>query len=190
VVEIYNHGNADLIVYDVQLTGDEAFTIDGVFPTQDNPLIIAPNTSKGVDFEVTFAPASQGYKSATVTIISNDEDEGIVEVSLYGMGIAAEVPPLVQIQNILAYFDASAADGTLLGYGPGNSPDKRLNALRNMIEAADDLIQDGAYDLAIIQLEAIAKKTDGIAKPQDFAVGEAVPVLNAMINDLMAALAS
>lgn len=186
MVQIYNYGTAPLTVSSVTLTGDADFTIAGLAA----PLVIEPSTSAGVDFEVTFTPTELGYKAASVIIESNDEDEGTVEVSLYGMGISAEVPPLVQIQNILAYFDASVADGTLLGYGPGNSPKNRLKALRNMIEAADDLILAEAYDLAIIQLEDIAKKTDGLAKPQDFVVGEAVPMLNAMINNLIADLAS
>lgn len=185
-VQIYNYGTAPLTVSSVTLTGDADFTIAGLAA----PLVIEPSTSVGVDFVVTFTPTELGYKAASVIIESNDEDEGTVEVSLYGMGISAEVPPLVQIQNILAYFDASVADGTLLGYGPGNSPKNRLKALRNMIEAADDLILAEAYDLAIIQLEDIAKKTDGLAKPQDFVVGEAVPMLNAMINNLIADLAS
>ena len=81
------------------------------------------------------------------------------------------------------------ADGTLIGYGPGNSASKRLNALRNMIEAASDLINAGAYEQAIEQLESIAKKTDGVSKPQDFVVGDAVSDLNTMINDFIDSLA-
>ncbi|MBN1123504.1 MAG: choice-of-anchor D domain-containing protein [Sedimentisphaerales bacterium] len=187
MVQIYNNGNADLNVSSVTLTGDAAFAITSGPAT---PLILAPNTSIGVDFEVTFTPSAMGSASATVQISSDDEDEPLVEVALYGVGIITEIPPTQQIQDILDYFDDSVAAGTLQGYGPGNSPKKRLHALHNMIEAASDLINAGVYDLAIEQLEAIAKKTDGVAKPQDFVVGEAVAGLNAMVEALIADLMS
>ncbi|MHC5200100.1 MAG: FIMAH domain-containing protein, partial [Planctomycetota bacterium] len=95
-----------------------------------------------------------------------------------------------QIQNILDFLDASVAEGSLLGYGPGNSASKRLKALRNMIESASDLIDAGDYAHAVDQLESVAKKTDDVAKPQDFVVGEATSTLNTMINELIADLAS
>ena len=187
MVQIYNNGNADLNVSSVTLTGDAAFAITSGPAT---PLVLAPNTSIGVDFEITFTPSAMGPASATVQISSDDEDEPLVEVALYGVGIITEIPPTQQIQGILDYFDDSVAAGTLQGYGPGNSPQKRLHALHNMIEAASDLINAGVYDLAIEQLEAISKKTDGVAKPQDFVVGEAVAELNAKIEALIADLMS
>ncbi len=186
LVQIYNYGTADLNVSSVILTGDADIAITSG-PTA--PLVIAPSTSIGVDFEVTFAPTAEVASAATIQILSNDEDEPEVYVDLSGVGIITEVPPTQQIQNILDYFDTSVADGTLIGYGPGNSASKRLNALRNMIEAASDLINAGAYEQAIEQLESIAKKTDGVSKPQDFVVGDAVSDLNTMINDLIASLA-
>jgi hypothetical protein len=187
VVQIYNYGNADLNVSSVTLTGDAAFAITSGPVT---PLVLAPNTSIGIDFVVTFTPSAAGMVSANVEILSDDSDEGDVVVTLNGYGTITEFPPSQQIQAILSYFDASVAAGTLQGYGPGNSPNKRLNALRNMIEAASDLINAGDYILAIDQLEAISKKTDGIAKPQDFVVGEAVGELNAKIEALIADLMS
>ena len=186
LVQIYNYGTADLNVSSVILTGDADIAITSG-PTA--PLVIAPSTSIGVDFEVTFTPSAEGASVATIQILSDDEDEPEVYVDLSGVGIITEVPPTQQIQNILDYFDTSVADGTLIGYGPGNSASKRLNALRNMIEAASDLINAGAYEQAIEQLESIAKKTDGVSKPQDFVVGDAVSDLNTMINDLIASLA-
>jgi hypothetical protein len=187
MVQIYNYGNADLTISSVTLTGDAAFAITA---GPETPLVLAPNTSIGVDFEVTFTPSAAGMVSANVEIVSDDEDESNVSVTLNGYGTITEFPPTEQIQAILSYFNASAAAGTLQGYGPGNSPEKRLNALRNMIEAVSDLINAGDYVLAVDQLEAIAKKTDGIAKPQDFVVGEAVAELNAKIEALITDLMS
>ena len=186
LVQIYNVGTADLNVSSVTLTGNTGFTLTG----PATPLVIAPNTSIGVDYEVTFTPSADGLASAVVQILSDDEDEPDVKVDLQGVGIIAEVPPTQQIQNILDYFDASVATGTLQGYGPGNSSKNRLRALRNMIESASDLINAGAYALAIDQLEAISKKMDGVSKPQDFVVGEPVAGLNAMVEALIADLTS
>jgi hypothetical protein len=187
LVQIFNYGTADLNVSSVTLTGDAAFTFT-IEPA--TPLVIIPNTSIGVDYEVTFAPSTQGSFSAVVQVVSDDADESVVEVALSGVGIVTEVPPQQQIQDIMTFFDDAVADGTLLGYGPGNSPANRLKALRNMIEAASDLINAGAYELAAAQLDDIAKKTDGVPKPQDFVVGDSVAVLNTMVNDLIADLAS
>jgi hypothetical protein len=182
LVQIFNSGTADLNVSSVTLTGDAGFVITAG-PT--TPLVIAPNTSIGVDFEVTFTPSVQGPAMAVVQIVSDDQDEPVVEVVLNGVGIITDVPPLQQIQNILDFFDASVAQGTLQGYGPGNSAANRLKALRNMIEAASDLIGAEAYDQAVVQLASVADKTDGAAKPQDFVVGEATAELNAMVEALI-----
>jgi hypothetical protein len=183
---IYNLGAGDLNVSSVTLSGSEDFAITG----PATPLVIAPNSSIGVDFEITYTPSSGGPASSVVTIVSDDGDESVIEVTFNGVGIVIVIPPSQQIQDILDYFDASVADGTLVGYGPGNSASKRLKALRNMIESASDLINAGDYAQAIDQLESIAKKTDGVSKPQDFVVGDSAAVLNTMITDLIADLAS
>lgn len=187
LVQIFNLGNADLTVSSVSVVGDGAFTITAGPAT---PLVVAPSASIGVDFEVTFAPTAEGPAAATVEIASDDADESVVQVALSGVGIITEVPPSQQIQDILDLFDDAIAIGTIQGYGPGNSAEKRLNALRNMIESASDLIEAGAYDQAIEQLQSISRKTDGVSKPQDFAVGEAVAELNAMVEALIADLSA
>jgi hypothetical protein len=57
-------------------------------------------------------------------------------------GDVAPVPELT-IETILEFFDESVDDGILTGYGPGKSAEGRLNALRNMLEMAGDLIETG-----------------------------------------------
>ena len=91
------------------------------------------------------------------------------------------------IQAILAYFDASMTDGHLLGSGPGKSGDKRAKALRNMIEAAGDLIiLDPAG--ACVQLRDALERTDGEAKPPEFVEGGGAAELAGMIADLRSEL--
>ncbi|MHC5182253.1 MAG: hypothetical protein ACYSOW_10370 [Planctomycetota bacterium] len=187
LVVIYNYGNAPLTVTSVDIPGDSSFSISPVDPTIEFPLTIEPSFEIGVDFDVFFAPLAEGFHTATVTIKNDDED---VEIAFTGVGVITEIPPTQQIQDILDFLDTSVAIGTIQGYGPGNSVSKRLKALRNMIESVSDLIDAGDYAQAVDQLESIDKKTDGAAKPQDFVVGGAVSELNAMINDLIADLAS
>jgi hypothetical protein len=189
VAQIMNIGTADLVVSSITMDplGSADFTITSA---PETPFTVAPSETFVVDIETTFAPTTEAYVSATLLIESDDADEPLVGVELSGTGVLVEIPPEEQIQNILDCFDQSVSDGTLLGYGPGNSPEKRLNALRNMICAASDLINAGYYAQAIEQLESVDKKTDGATRPPDFVVGEAVPVLNQMVKDLIIDLSS
>jgi hypothetical protein len=57
-----------------------------------------------------------------------------------------------------------------------------------MIEAAGDLIEDGLYDEACGQLGAALTKCDGQSSTADFVAGEAVEVLNGMIEVLRTTL--
>lgn len=54
------------------------------------------NPTDSVDLEVTFSPSAAGVASATLEIYSDDIDEGLVEVSLAGVGVADEPadPPI------------------------------------------------------------------------------------------------
>lgn len=191
LVQIYNSGNANLNVSSVTLTGDAGFSITAGPATPLTiapPLTIATSTSIGADFEITFAPTAEGTAIAVVEILSDDSDEPAVQVSITAAGIVTEIPPAQQIQNIIDFLEASVELGAIQGYGPGNSPQKRLNALNNMLESAGDLIEVGDITNAVDQLNSIAKKTDGISKPQDFVVGEATAELNAMVQALIADL--
>jgi hypothetical protein len=87
------------------------------------------------------------------------------------------------IDSILEFFDGSVADGSLEGSGPGNSADGRLNALRDMLEMAGNLINICDIEGACEQLMAAYKKCDGY--DPEFVEGEAVSELSNMILDLM-----
>ncbi|MBW2121929.1 MAG: hypothetical protein JRH07_08795, partial [Deltaproteobacteria bacterium] len=66
-----------------------------------------------------------------------------------------------------------------------NSAEKRLRALRNMIESAGDLIEEGDIEEACGQLRDAYRKTDGEPRPPDFVTGEAAGELAEMLQDLM-----
>ena len=95
---------------------------------------------------------------------------------------------LQKIQELIEFFNESIADGSIEGIGRGNSANGRLNALRNILETASDLIDIDDIEGACGQLKAALKKCDGASPPPDFVQGEAVEELNDMISDLMAEL--
>lgn len=185
-ITISNVGIGNLTVSDI------AFVVgsSGDFAITASPLLPATVTGPDgfIEVEITYAPSAVGASAATLEIISDDEDEGVVEVALSGVGVSEELPPDEQIAEILDFFDTSVADGNLAGQGPGNSAERRLNALRNMIEAAGDLIDNELYEDACQQLADALKKTDGQVPPPDFVAGEAREELENMLLELMESL--
>jgi len=94
-------------------------------------------------------------------------------------------PQEVIADDITSFIGTSVADASLVGQGSGKSADKKLNASRNMIEEAGNLIQDGLIDDTCQQLSAAFKKTDGQDKPPDFVSGSATDELAGMIQELL-----
>jgi len=90
--------------------------------------------------------------------------------------------------GILVFFDESVAAGNLLGSGPGNSANHRRTALRNMIEAAANLMAAGLNADAINQLQQALERTDGVDPPPDFVTGPAASELADLIEELMASI--
>ena len=97
-------------------------------------------------------------------------------------------PPGDGIEAILDFFDEAVAAKTLSGNGPGRSAEGRLDALRNMLLAAADLIEGGNIGDACQQLEDAYLRTDGHPRPPDFVTGPAAEGLAFMILDLMSDL--
>ena len=91
----------------------------------------------------------------------------------------------MQLEEIQDTFDDAIENGDLEGAGPGNSASGRLNALRNMLEKAEELIDQGEISEAIHQLENVYKRVDGNPKPPDFAVGDDAEVIASMILELI-----
>jgi beta propeller repeat protein len=184
IVTITNEGDMNLTVSGISLVSgsSNAFSITQV-PTTTT---IAPGAQ--ADVTITFAPTALGSFSGTLQITSDDPDEGLVEVPLVGIGVYSEKPPEQQIQDILDFFDDSVDDGTLPGDGPGKSAENRRHALRNMIEAAGDLIGNGDIAGACQLLYDTYLKTDGDPQPPDFVKGSAAPELASEILTLMQTL--
>jgi hypothetical protein len=175
MVTIANVGFADLAVMGVEFDGASG----GDFSISSAPAL--PLTLLA-DVEIAFTPTSLGAASGILRITSSDPDQGVVEVVLSGEGVLLD--PSDALGTILDFFDASVLDGTLVGNGPGGSAQKRLNALRNKLEAAGDLIDAGRINKACNKLLDAYLRTDGVFPPPDFVAGPAAPELATQIQAL------
>ena len=171
--EISNNWWGDLTIASVTLTGGSGNYV--LLNPPPSGTTVAPGSS--IIFGVEFFPSQVGFTTAVITIHWTNGETGISEISLSGMGVAPQSP--VSIQDILNFFDASVANGTLMGAGSGNSADGRLNALRNMLVKTSYLISAGNYEGACEQLNDALKRCD------DFVQGASQDDLAQMISDLM-----
>ena len=92
---------------------------------------------------------------------------------------------LEDAETLATYFVEAVADELLTGIGQGNSAGGRLRALDNMLEAVCKLIKDEQYEKAQELLQDIYNKIDGQQQPPDFAIGDAIDEIVAMILELM-----
>ena len=188
-------GSLSTAIVTISNNETELYFIDSVslIGSPDFAVISSPNpeteiySGSSVDIEVAFSPSATGYVSSTLEIEWTNGDSGTSDVELSGTGVGQEEPP-TSVADILAFFDASVADGTLVGYGPGKSADGRLGAMRNMIEASGDLIDDGFIEEACQQLTDAYNRCDGLDRPPEFVAGPAASTLANMILDLMGCL--
>jgi hypothetical protein len=185
LVTISNVGGLDLTVSGIGLENGSSSAIT-VTQAPALPVVIHPNGT--LDIQLTYTPTGTAGDQAILDVMSNDPDQGLVKVGLSGLGVQAVTPPLQQIADILAFIDTSAANGGLVGSGPGNSGPGRLNALKNMIKAAGDLIHNGFFGEACDQLLDAYHRTDGVPKPPDFVMGPAATDLASRIQDLRTSL--
>jgi len=184
IITVQNVGASSLTVTGISLApGSGGFAVTSVPST---PFTLAPSATAYVS--VAFTPTAVGSASGTLRVTCDDPDESQVEVALSGTGVSGETPPSEQLEGILTFFDESVADGSLAGSGPGNSAKGRLGALRNMLEAAGDLIDESRIDEAIQQLQSALLHVDGQPRPPDFVTGSAAAELASMIQQLIVSL--
>lgn len=101
--------------------------------------------------------------------------------------------PEEAIDDLLTFFADEISDGNLTGTSPnGKNGDNRLNAFQNMLKSAQQLIDAGEYEEALLQLQSAYAKVDGQPNPPDFIEGPArqeladkILALIAMLEDLI-----
>ena len=164
-----------------------------------------------VDIYINYEPSEEGPCTSYLFIATIDLETrapGRAMVTLTGTGV---INQKITIDGILTFFKDCVADGSLIGYVPGKSGKKRsaakitkgngsdklaenrLNALRNMIETAGDLIDSGKIDEACGQLKAAYKKIkmDDLNTPESssfFVKGTSASKLANDVQDLMGTL--
>lgn len=151
----------------------------------DSAYLGALTQGESGDIVIGFSPSEIGEFSGVGAVIVLNLGPSVFAVPLAGVGVDFEPDPEEEIAEILEFIEDAVASGTLVGTGNGSSPENRLNALMNMIEAAADLIEAGDIDGACGQLTAVYNKCDGESPPPDFVGGAAQEELANMIQQLM-----
>lgn len=185
-LNISNSGGGELTIEDMymknQISG-EPFSLQ--LPST-LPVILTSNSS--LDVEVMYDPTlifTQQFN--TLVVESDDADEALVEVPFTGWGVMLEDPSQA-VSGLQAFIDNAIENEIITGEGSGNSADKRVEALKNMIDSTGDLIEEGLIQEACEQLNSIYKKVDGMTKPPDFVSGEAVPGVATGVLEIMSDL--
>ena len=81
-LSIFNIGGADLLVSSVTvIAGGADFS---VLPNPTQPFIVQPG--EHIDMRVRFSPSSPGAKAGIVRIVSNDADQGTLDLPMTGQG--------------------------------------------------------------------------------------------------------
>lgn len=182
IVTVYNSGNANLTLQSLIILQDDPAEFDFV-PLQQLPVTIEPETS--VDIEILFTPQLEGTTQAVLQIASDDPDQSVVEVALFGEGLSVILTPAEQVGLILDYYQAALEDGSIAGAGRGRCADNLARTFGKTLIMAERLINAGYDKHALVALKIAEQQCDGDRRPCDFIQGDGVPQLNEMINELI-----
>jgi hypothetical protein len=131
---------------------------------------------------------ADGFAQATFTVGSgtNTVEVAAAEILTPITFNATGLEPT--IGDVLDFMYTSVEAGTLVGDGPGMSAQKRLEALANMLEEAQRLINEGLLKEAYEQLAYAYSRADGENRPPDFVAGPAASELAYLIQYVMDSL--
>jgi beta propeller repeat protein len=136
--------------------------------------------SLGISEQATTHPTEQYLHAISSNrLVYTDNRNGNLDIYLLEFQFVSDM------DDIIAFFDASVEAGTL--WGRGDLPwiaNKRLKAFRCMLVAAGTLIDEGYFGLGCLILERIYRRSDGYLRPPDFIVGGAREELVVMILQL------
>jgi hypothetical protein len=113
-VTISNEGTADLELFDGVLDDTTNFILNlngGTNPCTDTPPLIAPGGNCTVS--VAFSPQDLGVVNATITVTSNDPDEGTVNFPLTGNGVAGATPDIAVTDSVAPADDLQVPFGNV-----------------------------------------------------------------------------
>ncbi len=101
--EVSNNGEASLYIQQITIDGPDADKFD-IQPDSDNCYEQTLEKSDICTFKAVFKPGTEGSKSATIKINSNDPDTSTFSISLSGTGIEVTGIPDISIDPISHYF--------------------------------------------------------------------------------------
>jgi hypothetical protein len=152
--------------------------------TSDSPTGSMINSGMSLDVEVTYTPSTLGDAAATIDISWTNGESGVEHVSLSGVGVESQPPP-VTIEDVLAFFDESVEVGKLEGRGHQQFVrNAKLKAMRCVLMLASKFIEREKIAQACWALNRAYKCCDGNPWPPDFVIGDAVVELANMIKEL------
>ncbi len=106
ILPLFNLGNVDLNITDLQLEGDPSYTI----VNQVKQFVITPGDERQT-VEIKFAPMSEGDKTAILKILSSDPLYPIIEIPLIGKAVKPQIavgPESYDFNQVLLRRDAVA----------------------------------------------------------------------------------
>lgn len=81
----------------------------------------------------------------------------------------------LDIYEILNFIDESIENGSLLGYGSSAIAADRLNILKDRIQTAANVLDNGTFEEACQLLLDAYLSADGLTEPADLVYGQAAP---------------
>jgi hypothetical protein len=150
---------------------------------QTLPVTLEPNSF--IDLDIQFSPVIEGVDTGVLTIVSNDPNDPAVDVVLTGEGVPFILTAREHSEQILDVYDLAVENGSVQGVGKGQSANNKIDTFGKMLAAADDLIETGLYESALLTLQIIELKCDGQKSPEDFIKGPAAEELNMRVNELI-----
>ena len=83
----------------------------------------------------------------------------------------------LDIYEISDFIDESIKNGALLGYGSSSLAGNQLNILKDRIETAANVLENGTFEAACRHLLDAYLSTDGLSQTPDLVYGPAAPEL-------------
>lgn len=182
LVTVSNTGAAPLVITGVALSGL------GFSSTPATPLPATVAAGGTLDIPVTFTAGALGAVTGVLTVSSDDPAAPTTAVALSATSVTKDVTVGQQMAAVLAFFDQSVQNRSLVGTGNTRTAGLRVRALRSTLEVAYDLIGRNRKVLACATLVLAQTATDGRALPPDWVTGAAAPQLAAKIAQVRVSL--
>jgi hypothetical protein len=134
----------------LSLTGTSAVSIDDPATPDQFSVTRQPGSTEipagvGIAFDLGFAPTTTGAKTATVTILSDDPDEGTYQLTITGIGTSTVQGHVTLSEALGAAATAKVCVDTSYKASPAYSTTVDLTAGATGFDYTVDAVPDGSY---------------------------------------------